>query len=148
VIADLLAREVDFFSIGTNDLIQYLLAIDRVNEHVSYLYKPLHPAVLRIIKSIIDIAHSAGIKVNMCGEMAGEPFYTPILLGFGIDEMSMNALSILKVKKIIRSSNYRESQQLVEEILKFATASEVETFLQKEWASRYSEELPELKSID
>ncbi|MBW1678705.1 MAG: hypothetical protein JRJ08_00930, partial [Deltaproteobacteria bacterium] len=72
----------------------------------------------------------------------------PILLGFGIDEMSMNALSILKVKKIIRSSNYRESQQLVEEILKFATASEVETFLQKEWASRYSEELPELKSID
>jgi len=148
VIADLLAQEVDFFSIGTNDLIQYLLAIDRVNEHVSYLYKPLHPAVLRIIKSIIDIAHSAGIKVNMCGEMAGEPFYTPILLGFGIDEMSMNALSILKVKKIVRSSNYRESQQLVEEILKFATASEVETFLQKEWSSRYSEGLPELKSID
>jgi len=143
VIADLLAREVDFFSIGTNDLIQYLLAIDRVNEHVSYLYKPLHPAVLRIIKRIVEVAHATGITVNMCGEMAGEPFYTPILLGFGIDELSMNALSILKVKKIIRATNFRESQQLVEKMLEYSTARDVENFLQKELSSRYAEELQE-----
>jgi len=145
VIADLLAREVDFFSIGTNDLIQYLLAIDRVNEHVSYLYKPLHPAVLRIIKRIVEVAHTAGITVNMCGEMAGEPFYTPILLGFGIDELSMNALSILKVKKIIRATSFRESQQLVEKMLEYSTARDVENFLQEELSSRYAEELPEFQ---
>jgi len=145
IIADLLAQEVDFFSIGTNDLIQYLLAIDRVNEHVSYLYKPLHPAVLRIIKRIVEAAHSAGIKVSMCGEMAGEPFYTPILVGFGIDELSMNAQSILKVKKTIRTINYRECQQLVEKILEFSTAREIENFLQKELSSRYSGMLPDLQ---
>ena len=145
IIADLLAQEVDFFSIGTNDLIQYLLAIDRVNEHVSYLYKPLHPAVLRIIKKIVEAAHSAGIKVSMCGEMAGEPFYTPILVGFGIDELSMNAQSILKVKKTIRTINYRECQQLVEKILEFSTAREIENFLQKELSSRYSGTLPDLQ---
>jgi phosphoenolpyruvate-protein phosphotransferase (PTS system enzyme I) len=141
VIADLLAKEVDFFSIGTNDLIQYLLAIDRVNEHVSYLYKPLHPAVLRIIKRTVEVAHAAGITVNMCGEMAGEPFYTPILLGFGIDELSMNALSLLRVKKMIRSANYSECQQLTEELLQFATPQEVETHLQKELHRRFSEAL-------
>lgn len=148
IISDLLAQEVDFFSIGTNDLIQYLLAIDRVNEHVSYLYKPFHPAVLRVIKRIVDVAHSAGIKVNMCGEMAGEPLYTPILIGFGIDELSMNALSILKVKKIIRATNYRESQQLIEESLKFSTANEVESFIQKELSARYPKEFPEWKFIN
>ncbi|MFH0812129.1 MAG: phosphoenolpyruvate--protein phosphotransferase [Pseudomonadota bacterium] len=148
IISDLLAQEVDFFSIGTNDLIQYLLAIDRVNEHVSYLYKPFHPAVLRVIKRIVDVAHSAGIKVNMCGEMAGEPLYTPILIGFGIDELSMNALSILKVKKIIRATNYRESQQLTEEILKFSTANEVESFIQKKLSARYPKEFPEWKFIN
>lgn len=148
IISDLLAQEVDFFSIGTNDLIQYLLAIDRVNEHVSYLYKPFHPAVLRVIKRIVDVAHSAGIKVNMCGEMAGEPLYTPILIGFGIDELSMNALSILKVKKIVRATNYRESQQLTEEILKFSTANEAESFIQKELSARYPKEFPEWKFIN
>lgn len=148
VIADLLAKEVDFFSIGTNDLIQYLLAIDRVNEHVSYLYKPLHPAVLRIIKGIVAVAHEEGIKVNMCGEMAGEPFYTPILLGFGIDELSMNALSILKVKKIIRSTYFRDCQQLVNEILTFSTASEIENFLQKELSQRFSGEIKELRLVN
>ncbi|MCD6353626.1 MAG: phosphoenolpyruvate--protein phosphotransferase, partial [Proteobacteria bacterium] len=144
IIADLLAKEVDFFSIGTNDLIQYLLAIDRVNEHVSYLYKPLHPAVLRMIKRIVESAHDAGIKVTMCGEMAGETSYTPVLLGLGIDELSMNATSILKVKKIIRSSTYSESRQLVDKILTFATATEVENFLPKELFPHLSEKLPEL----
>ena len=145
VIADLLAKEVDFFSIGTNDLIQYLLAIDRVNEHVSHLYKPLHPAVLRFIKRTVDAAHTEGIRVSMCGEMAGEPFYTPILLGFGIDELSMNALSLLKVKKIIRSTYYRECQQLVNEILKFFITKQVEDFLQQELFSRFPEELKDFK---
>ncbi|MBN2467280.1 MAG: phosphoenolpyruvate--protein phosphotransferase [Deltaproteobacteria bacterium] len=145
VIADLLAKKVNFFSIGTNDLIQYLLAIDRINEHVSYLYKPLHPAVLRMIKHIIDTAHAAHIKVNMCGEMAGEGLFTPILLGFGIDELSMNALSILKVKKIIRSFSYHDAQDLVNQILAFETAKEVEKFLINVLSSRYPKLFPELQ---
>ena len=145
VIADLLAKEVDFFSIGTNDLIQYLLAIDRVNEHVSHLYKPLHPAVLRFIKRTVDAAHAEGIRVSMCGEMAGEPFYTPILLGFGIDELSMNALSLLRVKKIIRSTYYRDCQYLVNEILKCSITKQVEDFLKQELFSRFPEELKDFK---
>ncbi len=145
VIADLLAKEVDFFSIGTNDLIQYLLAIDRVNEHVSYLYKPLHPSVLRIIKRIVDVAHAEGISVNMCGEMAGVPFYTPILVGFGIDELSMNALSLLKVKKVIRSITYQEAVHLVDETLRLSTATDVEEFLRKELALRYGDAVPDFR---
>jgi phosphoenolpyruvate-protein phosphotransferase (PTS system enzyme I) len=145
VIADFLAKEVDFFSIGTNDLIQYLLAIDRVNEHVSHLYKPLHPAVLRCIKRTVEAAHAEGIRVSMCGEMAGEPFYTPILLGFGIDELSMNALALLKVKKIIRSTYYRECQQLANETLKFSFTKQVEDFMQQELFSRFPEELKDFK---
>jgi len=145
VIADLLAQEVDFFSIGTNDLIQYLLAIDRVNEHVSYLYKPLHPAVLRIIKRIIDVAHAAGIRVNMCGEMAGEAFYTPILVGFGIDELSMNALSLLRVKKVIRLISHLDSVQLVDTILRFSTWLEIDAFLRRELSERYGGEIPDLR---
>jgi phosphotransferase system enzyme I (PtsI) len=131
-IADLLAREVDFFSIGTNDLIQYSLAIDRVNEHVSYLYEPLHPAVLRVISNVIDAAHNAGIKVSMCGEMAGESMYVPILVGLGLDALSMNALSILKVKKMIRSVSYKEAREFLKEIYKLYTASEIESYLKRE----------------
>jgi phosphotransferase system enzyme I (PtsI) len=131
-IADILAREVDFFSIGTNDLIQYSLAIDRVNEHVSYLYEPLHPAVLRLIGSVIDAAHSGGITVGMCGEMAGESMYMPILVGLGLDELSMNALSILRVKKMIRSISYREAREVTKEIYKLSTAPEIEEYLKKE----------------
>ena len=136
-IADLLAREVDFFSIGTNDLIQYSLAIDRVNEHVSYLYEPLHPAVLRVISNVIDAAHNAGIKVSMCGEMAGESMYVPILVGLGLDELSMNALSILKVKKMIRSVSYKEAREFIKEIYKMYTASEIEEYLKRKALSRF-----------
>jgi len=133
-IADLLAREVNFFSIGTNDLIQYLLAIDRVNEQVSHLYEPLHPAVLRLLRRIIDAAHAQGIPVAMCGEMAGEPAYLPILLGMGIDELSMTPIAILEVKKILRSMDYRQCREIVHNIFTFTTADEIRAYLNRETA--------------
>ncbi|HEY6874352.1 MAG TPA: phosphoenolpyruvate--protein phosphotransferase [Geobacteraceae bacterium] len=139
IIADLLAREVDFFSVGTNDLIQYSLAIDRTNEHLTHLYEPLHPAVLRSLKMVVDAAHAAGIDACMCGEMAGEPEYLPILLGLGFDELSMNAVSILRVKKILRRCSRKEAQQLVARALSFPTAQEVDAFLKGEIAARYAE---------
>jgi phosphotransferase system enzyme I (PtsI) len=132
MIADLLAREVDFFSVGTNDLIQYSLAIDRTNEHLSELYEPLHPAVLRSLKMVVDAARTAGIDSCICGEMAGEPRYLPILLGLGFDELSMNAVSLLRVKKILRRCSKTDAEQLVATALTLPTAREVEKFIQKE----------------
>jgi phosphotransferase system enzyme I (PtsI) len=137
VTADILAREVDFFSIGTNDLIQYTLAIDRINEHVSYLYEPLHPAILRIIRSIVQSAHQGGIPVAICGEMAAEPAYALILLGLGLDEFSMNPISIPKVKKVLRISRFEETQSLVEELFRFSTASEIECYVRNWMAKRF-----------
>lgn len=125
IIADKLAREVDFFSIGTNDLIQYALAIDRVNEKVTYLYEPLHPAVLRMLKQVVEAGHRAGIPVAMCGEMAGEPLYTLILLGLGLDEMSMNPLAMPQIKRIIRGTTMKESRRLLREVLNYASAEEI-----------------------
>jgi len=139
IIADLLAREVDFFSVGTNDLIQYSLAIDRTNEHLSHLYEPLHPAVLRSLKMVVDAAHAAGIDACICGEMAGEAEYLPILLGLGFDELSMNAVSILRVKKILRRCSKSDAEKLVARALTFSTAKEVESFLKSEIAARFSE---------
>ncbi len=139
IIADLLAREVDFFSVGTNDLIQYSLAIDRTNEHLSYLYEPLHPAVLRSLKMVVDAAHKVGIDACMCGEMAGEPNYLPVLLGLGFDELSMNAASIPRVKKILRRCTKSELEKLVAKVLTFSTASEVESFIRGEITAHYSE---------
>ena len=115
--ADLLAREVDFFSIGTNDLIQYSLAIDRVNEQVAHMYQPLHPAILRLIHQTIEAGHRAGIPVAMCGEMAGDPLYMLILLGLGLDGLSMNPVTIPRVKQVIRLISYAESRRLVLEAL-------------------------------
>ncbi|MBN2225488.1 MAG: phosphoenolpyruvate--protein phosphotransferase [Deltaproteobacteria bacterium] len=137
IIADLLAKEVDFFSIGTNDLIQYSLAIDRVNEHVNYLYEPLHPAVLRMIGGVVHAAHERGIKVGMCGEMAGEPLYLPILVGIGLDELSMNAMSILRVKKILREISYKDCRTITDEILTFATAREIDRYVFLELRDRF-----------
>ncbi|MCL2334747.1 MAG: phosphoenolpyruvate--protein phosphotransferase [Endomicrobia bacterium] len=118
VIVEEIAKEVDFISIGTNDLIQYTLAVDRVNENVAHLYDPLHPAILRLIKNIIDAGHSAGIKVAMCGEMAGDPDFTVVLLGLGLDEFSVSAPQIPKVKKVIRSVSFADSKAAAEEMLK------------------------------
>ena len=143
-IADFLAKEVNFFSIGTNDLIQYSLAIDRVNEHVSYLYEPLHPAVLRMVKNTIDAAHSEGIRVAMCGEMAGDPLYILVLLGLELDELSMSPFSILKVKKIIRSVSHKESKGYLKKISNFTTASEIEAFIKKEMIKRFTEDFTEV----
>ena len=131
VIADKLAKEVDFFSIGTNDLLQYALAIDRVNKQVSYLYEPLHPAILRMIKYVVDAAHNEGITVGICGAMAGEPEYALILLGLGLDLLSMDALSIPKVKKIIRSIGFKESEKIVERALSFSTVTDVKKYMEK-----------------
>ena len=142
IIADELAKEVDFFSIGTNDLIQYALAIDRINERVTYLYEPLHPAVLRLIKQVVDIGHRAGIRVAMCGEMAGDPAYIMILLGLEIDELSMNPLAIPRVKKFIRGSTLKESRKLLEKVMTFSSAAEIREFVKSYMRKRFPEEFP------
>ena len=128
---EFIAEEVDFFSIGTNDLIQYALAIDRVNENIAYLYQPLHPAVLHLLKRIIDEAHKAGIWVGMCGEMAGEPLFTPLLLGLGLDELSMSPVVIPEIKKIIRSLTLTEAKELSKKALKLSTAQQIEVLLKE-----------------
>ncbi len=127
--ADLLAREAAFFSIGTNDLIQYLIGVDRGNDQVSYLYEPLHPAMLRTLRFVIDSAHAAGIKVGMCGEMAADPLLVALLVGFGLDELSMNAVSIPTVKNIIRHLSAEEARDLAKEALRLPTVTEVSGFL-------------------
>jgi len=139
-VADLLAREVDFFSIGTNDLVQYALAIDRANENVAHLYEPLHPAILRMIKQAADAGRQAGIQVSLCGELAGEPLYIPILLGFGLDSLSMNPLAVPRVKKIIRNASIEESKDYLNEVLQFTTAGEINDYLCKLAWRRFRED--------
>jgi phosphotransferase system enzyme I (PtsI) len=140
IVSDLLAREVKFFSIGTNDLIQYSLAIDRVNEHVSYLYEPLHPAILRLIRRVVEAGHDAGIPVSMCGEMAGEPFYSYALLGLGLDELSMNAAAIPRVKRILRKSVAYEAKEFAGSLLLHATAAEIGRALRKKVEDLFPDE--------
>ena len=123
--ADLLAHEVDFFSIGTNDLIQYALAVDRVNERIAHLYEPTHPAVLRLLKMIADAAHANNIWVGVCGEMAGDIALVPLLLGLGVDELSAGAALVPRVKRAVQSLAIPECRQLVEEALKLRTPSEI-----------------------
>ena len=142
-IADILAKEVDYFSIGTNDLIQYSLAIDRVNESVTHLYEPLHPAILRLVKEVVKAAHGAGIRVAMCGEMAGEPLYVPILIGLELDDLSMNVLSIFRVKKFLRAYTLRECKGLVEASLRLSTPEEIEDLVQASLKKKFPEEFRE-----
>ncbi|OQW96819.1 MAG: phosphoenolpyruvate--protein phosphotransferase [Desulfobacteraceae bacterium A6] len=125
IMADVMAQETDFFSIGTNDLIQYTLAIDRGNREVAHLYHPFHPAILRMIKHVTDVGKEKGIKVFMCGEMAGDPFNIPILLGLGIDELSMNPQSIPAVKNMIRSLKVEDTRHFIKEALKQTTTMDV-----------------------
>ncbi|MFZ4856206.1 MAG: phosphoenolpyruvate--protein phosphotransferase [Desulfuromonadaceae bacterium] len=132
ILADLLAREVDFFSVGTNDLIQYTLAIDRSNEQLAHMYQPLHPAVLRSLRRIVQAAHGAGIPAGLCGEMAGEPLYLPVLLGLGFDELSMGAGSLLRVKQILRRCTLERAARIAEGCFAFSTAAEVEMYLKSQ----------------
>src|SRR5438552_8351037 len=125
--ADILAREVDFFSIGTNDLIQYALAVDRVNERIAHLYEPTHPAVLRLLKMIADAAHANGIWVGVCGEMAGDIALIPLLLGLGMDELSVGATLVPRVKRAVQSLTTKECENLVDEALKLQTPSQILT---------------------
>ncbi len=131
IVAADLAFESDFFSIGTNDLIQYTLAVDRGNEKVAYLYEPLHPAVLRLLKQTIQAARKAGIKISVCGEMASDPVSAVILLGLGVDELSMSAISIPPVKRLIRSINLNDARALAEEIMTEKTINGVHRVLKR-----------------
>ena len=127
--SDLFAKEVDFFSIGTNDLIQYITAVDRGNEKIAHLYNPFHPALLRMIKIIIENGHKEGIWVGMCGEAAGDPKLIPILIGMGLDEFSMSPLSILRARCIIRNLKKEDMKKIVEKVINLPTAEEVEQFI-------------------
>lgn len=125
ITADIIAKEVDFLSIGTNDLIQYTLAVDRVNENVASLYDPLHLSILRLLKNIIDAGHNAGKWVGMCGEMAGDPAFTLVLVGLGLNELSVSPSQIPRIKKIIRNVSLPETKELVEDILLSNTNEEI-----------------------
>jgi len=139
-VADLLAKEVDFFSIGTNDLIQYSIGIDRANEHVAYLYEPLHPGVLRFIRQTVDAGRRAKIKVGICGEMAGEALYIPILLGLQLHSLSMNPQAVPRVKNLISLCRMKECRHLVERILGMNTAREIHDLLEKMMFENFPEE--------
>ena len=141
VIADLLATEADFFAIGTNDLIQYSLAIDRGNENVSYLYEPLHPALLRLIKGVIDAGKRANIPVSMCGEMASDPIYAIVLVGLGLEIFSMNPSSIPVIKNVVRSIRYKDCRRIAEACLNKKTAQEIEEYVIESVAMRFPEGL-------
>lgn len=130
IISDILAEHVDFFSIGTNDLIQYTCAVDRMNEKITNLYNQFNPAVLRLIKLVIDNGHKEGKWVGMCGEAAGDKRMIPILLGMGLDEFSMSPISILTARKIVNSLKYADMQQFTNEILKLGTGREVEEYIE------------------
>jgi phosphotransferase system enzyme I (PtsI) len=116
VTADILAKEVDFFSIGTNDLIQYSIAVDRLNEHISHLYEPTHPAIVRLIRMIVDAGHAQDLWVGVCGEMAGDILLTPLLLGLGVDELSTGAALVPRVKRAVQALDIAACLQLIDDI--------------------------------
>jgi len=128
-LANQLIREVDFFSIGTNDLIQYLLAVDRNNRKVAPLYEPLHPAVLSALHDVVQAAKGAGKWVGMCGEMASDPLCTLVLLGFGLDDLSMGPFFIPVIKRIMRSVSYAAARNIARDVLEMSTVKEVKGYL-------------------
>jgi phosphotransferase system enzyme I (PtsI) len=135
--SDILAQKVSFFSIGTNDLIQYMIAVDRENERIAYLYEPFHPGVLRLIKMVVDNAHNNGIPVGMCGEMAGDPYAAVILLGLGLDEYSMSAIGIPEIKRIIRSVTVTEAEELVGAIMEMNSYREIDAYVRAWMGERF-----------
>ena len=130
VLADDFASRVGFFSIGTNDLTQYTLAVDRGNKKISHMYDSFHPAVLRNIKRTIDAGHAAGIKVGMCGEFASDPKALPVLLGFGLDEFSMSAGAVAEVKAELRGTSYAEAKEIADKVAKCAYVKEIDALLE------------------
>ena len=138
LLADRLARECDFFSIGTNDLIQYTMAIDRQNKDVAYLYRPLHLSVLRMLKFICDAGAKANVPVSMCGEMAGEPLYVLILLGLGLSELSMNGSAIPMVKRVVRAASAADGRALLDRVLELTLATEIEREVRAEMSRRFA----------
>ncbi len=134
ITSDILAKEADFFSIGTNDLIQYSLAVDRVNEKIAYLYEPAHPAVLNLIKMVIDNGHKEGIPVSLCGEMAGDISLTMVLLGLGLDEFSTSPIAVPEIKKVVRSIKFSQAKEVAEKALTFTTGEEVREYARKKLA--------------
>ena len=135
LMADVFAKEVDFFSIGTNDLTQYTMSVDRGNDKVSYLYSTFNPAVLRSIRHIIECGRKEGIMVGMCGEAASDPLMIPLLVAFGLNEFSMSASAVLKARKMITECDSRELQEMAGKAMSFATAGEIESFM-REFVSR------------
>jgi phosphotransferase system enzyme I (PtsI) len=138
-LAHLLAQHADFFSIGTNDLIQYALAIDRGNKQVADMYQPLHPAVMLMIREVVHAARVARIPVAMCGEMAGDPLYIPVLLGLGVAELSMNAMAIPMAKHIIRMITIEEARKIARHALRLVTVEEVNDYVAQEMNRRFPE---------
>jgi phosphotransferase system enzyme I (PtsI) len=132
ILADLMAREVDFFSIGTNDLIQYTLAADRTNQEVAALYSPGDPAVLRLLDTVIRAARTNEVAVNVCGEMGAEPLYTMLLLGLGIRQLSVTPHNIPEIKKVIRSVTLDEAAQVAREAMRMETARDVNNYLREQ----------------
>lgn len=130
--ADIIIDEVDFFSIGTNDLCQYTLAVDRMNQKISNLYQPFHPGVLRLIKNVIDVSHKAGKFTGMCGELAGEPAAALMLLGMGLDEFSMSASSLVEIKSIVRNVTMEEAKRIAEHALSLKSAAQIEQYCMSE----------------
>ena len=143
VVADQLAEEVDFFSIGTNDLIQYAIAVDRGNEKVAYLFDPLHPAVLRLIHNVVEAAGRQGIPVTVCGEMAGDPWFSALLLGLGVDGLSMSPMAIPAVKRAIRSITMEEARVLAGTVLSLRSCEEIRNHLQEALPPEVRQALPE-----